>query len=79
MSAALRAGAKLSGCTVHIADDQYDHGPVVLQEAVALPDGADAATIAERVFEAEKRALPEALRLLIEGRAGWNDGELNWS
>ena len=78
--AAVAADAPLlSGCTVHIADEHYDQGPVILQEAVPLPEGADAATIADRVFEAEKRALPEALRLLIEGRAGWNAGELRWS
>ena len=66
--AVLEYGAKLSGCTVHFADNQYDHGPVILQKAVPVLDDDTPETLAARVFEAECEAYPEALRLLAAGR-----------
>jgi phosphoribosylglycinamide formyltransferase-1 len=66
--AVLNYGAKLSGCTVHFADNQYDHGPVILQRAVPVLDDDTPDTLAARVFEAECEAYPEALRLIAEGR-----------
>jgi formyltetrahydrofolate-dependent phosphoribosylglycinamide formyltransferase len=66
--AVLEYGAKLSGCTVHFADNQYDHGPVILQRAVPVLDDDTPDTLAARVFEAECEAYPEALRLLATGR-----------
>jgi phosphoribosylglycinamide formyltransferase-1 len=64
----LEYGAKLSGCTVHFADNQYDHGPVILQRAVPVLDDDTPETLAARVFEAECEAYPEALRLIAAGR-----------
>ena len=61
-------GAKLSGCTIHFADNQYDHGPVILQRAVPVLDDDTADTLAARVFEAECEAYPEAIQLIAEGR-----------
>jgi formyltetrahydrofolate-dependent phosphoribosylglycinamide formyltransferase len=66
--AVLQYGVKLSGCTVHFADNQYDHGPVILQKAVPVLDDDTPDTLAARVFEAECEAYPEALRLIAEGR-----------
>ena len=66
--AVLEYGAKLSGCTVHFADNQYDHGPVILQRAVPVLEDDTPETLAARVFEAECEAYPEALRLLALGR-----------
>ncbi|MHB1037248.1 MAG: phosphoribosylglycinamide formyltransferase [Pirellulales bacterium] len=66
--AVLDYGAKLSGCTVHFVDNQYDHGPVILQKAVPVEEGDTADTLAARVFQAECEAYPEALRLLAAGR-----------
>jgi phosphoribosylglycinamide formyltransferase 1 len=66
--AVLEYGAKLSGCTVHFADNQYDHGPVILQKAVRVLDDDTPETLAARVFEAECEAYPEALRLIAAGR-----------
>ena len=64
--AVLAAGEQESGCTVHIADLEYDHGPVVLQKRVpVLPDDTPD-TLAERVFQAECEAYPEAVRILAE-------------
>lgn len=66
--AVLDYGAKISGCTVHFADNEYDHGPVILQQAVPVFDDDTADTLAARVFEAEKEAYPAALQLLAERR-----------
>jgi phosphoribosylglycinamide formyltransferase 1 len=66
--AVLEYGAKLSGCTVHFADNQYDHGPVILQRSVPVLDDDTPETLAARVFEVECEAYPEALRLLAAGR-----------
>jgi phosphoribosylglycinamide formyltransferase 1 len=65
--AVLEYGAKLSGCTVHFADNQYDHGPVILQKAVPVLDDDTPDTLAARVFQAECEAYPEALRLIAAG------------
>ena len=66
--AVLEYGVKLSGCTVHFADNQYDHGPVILQRAVPVMDDDTPETLAARVFEAECEAYPEAIRLIAAGR-----------
>ena len=66
--AVLEYGAKLSGCTVHFADNDYDHGPVILQRAVEVRDDDTPDSLAERVFEAECEAYPEAIRLFAEGK-----------
>ncbi|MCE5269058.1 MAG: phosphoribosylglycinamide formyltransferase, partial [Planctomycetaceae bacterium] len=66
--AVLEYGAKLSGCTVHFADNQYDHGPIILQRAVPVLDDDTPGTLAARVFEAECEAYPEAIGLIATGR-----------
>lgn len=66
--AVLARGAKVSGCTVHFADNEYDHGPIVLQRVVPVLDDDSPATLAARVFAAECEAYPAAIRLFGEGR-----------
>jgi phosphoribosylglycinamide formyltransferase-1 len=66
--AALDYGVKLSGCTVHFADNQYDHGPIILQQTVPVLDDDTPDTLAARIFEQECVAYPEAIRLFAEGR-----------
>jgi phosphoribosylglycinamide formyltransferase-1 len=66
--AVLEYGAKLSGCTVHFVDNQYDHGPIILQRVVPVLDGDTPDTLAARIFEAECEAYPEALRWIASGR-----------
>jgi phosphoribosylglycinamide formyltransferase-1 len=61
-------GCKVSGCTVHFADNQYDHGPIVLQRTVPVLDDDTAETLAHRVFEQECEAYPEAIRLFAQNR-----------
>jgi phosphoribosylglycinamide formyltransferase-1 len=60
--AAIRAGVKISGCTVHWVDNQYDHGPIVLQRSCdVLPDDTPE-ILQKRVFALECEALPDAIR-----------------
>jgi formyltetrahydrofolate-dependent phosphoribosylglycinamide formyltransferase len=66
--AVLAYGAKTTGCTVHFADNQYDHGPIILQRTVPVYDDDTAETLADRVFGQECEAYPEAIRLFAEGR-----------
>jgi phosphoribosylglycinamide formyltransferase-1 len=66
--AVLASGAKVSGCTVHFADNTYDSGPILIQRCVPVKDGDDADTLARRVFAAECEAYPEAIELVASGR-----------
>ncbi len=66
--AVLAYGAKVSGCTVHFADNQYDHGPIILQRPVPVLDDDTPETLAARVHKQENEAYPEAVRLFAEGR-----------
>lgn len=66
--AVLAYGAKITGCTVHFADNEYDHGPIILQRAVEVLDNDTPETLAQRVFEQECQAYPEAIRLYAEGK-----------
>jgi formyltetrahydrofolate-dependent phosphoribosylglycinamide formyltransferase len=66
--AALAYGVKVSGCTVHFADEQYDHGPIILQRAVPVLDHDTPEDLAARVAMAEHQAYPEAIQLFAEGR-----------
>mgnify|MGYP001768141388 FL=1 len=66
--AVLEYGAKVSGCTVHFADNVYDHGPVIVQKTVPVLDDDTPDTLARRVFEKECEAYPEAIQLFAEGR-----------
>ena len=65
--AVLEAGVKVSGCTVHFADDEYDHGPIILQGAVPVLDDDTPETLAARVHQLENELYPEAIRLWAEG------------
>jgi len=66
--AVLAAGVKITGCTVHFCDNQYDHGPIILQRTVPVLDDDTVDRLAARVFEQECEAYPEAIRLFAEGR-----------
>jgi len=61
-------GCKVSGCTVHFVDAQYDNGPIILQRTCPVLDDDTAQTLAHRVFDEEKVAYPDAIRLFHRGR-----------
>jgi len=57
-------GVKVSGCTVHFANEIYDDGPIVVQKCVSLDDTDTPDDIAAKVFAAECEAYPEAINLV---------------
>lgn len=65
---ALAWGAKVTGVTVHLVDEHVDHGPIVLQEAVAVKAGDTVGTLLERIHRVEHRLYPKAIALLLSGR-----------
>jgi len=66
--AVIAAGVKLSGATVHFVDEEYDHGPIVLQRAVPVLDDDTPESLAARVQALERELVPEAVRLFAAGR-----------
>ena len=66
--AVIAAGCKVTGCTVHFADNHYDQGPIIIQRAKPVQEDDTPDTLATRVFEEEKIAYPEAIELFAQGR-----------
>jgi phosphoribosylglycinamide formyltransferase 1 len=66
--AVLKAGCKVSGCTVHFCTNEYDNGPIIVQRGCSVKDDDTPDTLAARVFEQECIAYPEAIQLFAEGR-----------
>jgi len=66
--AVFEKGVKVTGATVHFVDEEYDHGPIILQEAVPVLEDDTVETLSARVQAAERRLVPEAIRLFAEGR-----------
>lgn len=66
--AVLASGVRLTGCTVHFADEEYDHGPIILQRTVPVLDDDTPDTLAARVQLVEREAYVEAVQLFARGR-----------
>ncbi|MEM7409248.1 MAG: phosphoribosylglycinamide formyltransferase [Myxococcota bacterium] len=66
--AVIEAGVKVSGATVHFADDAYDRGPIILQRAVEVGEEDTADSLAAKVQAVERALVPEAVQLFAEGR-----------
>ncbi len=66
--AVIEYGVKLTGVTVHIVDEEYDHGPIVLQRAVKVLEGDDPESLSKRLLEVEHELYPEAIRFFAEER-----------
>jgi phosphoribosylglycinamide formyltransferase-1 len=64
--AVLDHGCKISGCTVHFVDSAYDNGPIIVQRPCPVREDDTAESVAHRVFEEEKIAYPQAIRLFQE-------------
>lgn len=65
---AVEYGVKVSGVTVHLVDEELDHGPILLQKAVPVLDDDDEETLSERILAEEHRAYPEAIGLVLDGK-----------
>jgi phosphoribosylglycinamide formyltransferase-1 len=66
--AVLEAGCKVTGCTVHFVTNEYDRGPIIVQRTVPVMEGDTPETLADRVFQQECIALPEAVAMYAAGR-----------
>jgi len=66
--AVIDAGNKVTGCTIHFADNIYDHGPIIMQCPVQVLDDDTPETLMKRVFEEECRAYPEVIQLFAQGK-----------
>ncbi len=75
--AVLDYGVHWTGATVHLVDEEYDHGPIVLQEPVPVYADDTPQDIADRVRPVEHRIYPEALRLFAQDRVR-RDGRTVW-
>ena len=75
--AVIASGAKVSGATVHLVDEEYDRGPILLQRVVTVTQEDTPETLAEKVLEIEHEIFPIALgamaegRVVAEGRRAW--------
>ncbi|MHC4496023.1 MAG: phosphoribosylglycinamide formyltransferase, partial [Planctomycetota bacterium] len=72
--AVLKAGCKISGCTVHFCTNEYDKGPIIVQRACEARSDDTPETLAARVFEQECIAYPQAIRFFAEGKVSVQDG-----
>jgi phosphoribosylglycinamide formyltransferase 1 len=66
--AVIKSGAPFSGATVHVVDEEYDHGRIILQRSVAVDPGETPETLAAKVSEIEHELYPEAIRMIAEGK-----------
>jgi len=66
--AVLKAGCKVSGCSVHFCTNQYDQGPIIVQRGCQVKDTDTPDTLAKRVFEQECIAYPQAIKLFADGK-----------
>ncbi len=61
-------GVKVSGCTVHLVDENLDHGAIIVQKVVPVLDADDDHTLAARILEQEHIAYSEAIKIVLEGK-----------
>jgi phosphoribosylglycinamide formyltransferase 1 len=61
-------GVKISGCTVHLVDEELDHGPIIVQKTCPVPDTDDEHTLAARILEQEHIAYSEAINVVLAGK-----------
>jgi len=61
-------GVKVSGCTVHLVDEELDHGAIIVQKTVPVLDSDDEHTLAARILEQEHIAYSEAINIVLEGK-----------
>lgn len=71
--AVLAAGVAESGCTVHLVDREYDHGPIVAQQRVPVQPDDTPATLADRVGVAERELYPAVLQQIADRGLSWLD------
>lgn len=73
--AVIKSGVKFSGCTVHFVNNEVDGGAILLQEVVPVYFEDDAETLQKRILEKEHLILPQAIKLISEGRVEFINGK----
>lgn len=71
---ALEHGVKITGCTVHFADEGLDSGPIILQAAVPVLENDTEKTLSARILEQEHKIFPQAIQLIAEDRVSIKNG-----
>ena len=71
MADALAHGVKVTGCTVHLVDAGTDTGPILAQQAVAILDDDDEATLHERIKVIERQLLVDVIAAVATGGVTW--------
>jgi phosphoribosylglycinamide formyltransferase-1 len=74
--AVLEAGEATSGCTIHFVDNEYDHGPIILQQQVVVEPEDTPESLAARVFEAECEAYPQVIAWIAAGQVSVEQGQV---
>lgn len=75
--AVYKRGVKISGATVHLVNNEFDAGPIVLQKIVSIEDAGSPEEIARRVLEVEHEIFPKAVKLLVEEKIEVNGLRVN--
>jgi phosphoribosylglycinamide formyltransferase-1 len=75
---ALDYGVKLAGVSVHFVDEGVDSGPIILQRSFELPYPRDIAAVEQKVHEIEHELLPQAVRLIAQGRVRVDPADPRW-
>jgi phosphoribosylglycinamide formyltransferase-1 len=76
---ALAYGVKVTGSTVHIVDEQVDHGPIIAQRAIAVQPGDTEDDVHERIKAIEHELFPACIRALCRGELVLKDRHVVWS
>jgi phosphoribosylglycinamide formyltransferase 1 len=65
---AFKYGVKVTGVTVHFVDEETDHGPIILQEALSLNKDETIDSLESRIHKIEHRLYPKAIKLFLQGK-----------
>ncbi len=76
---ALEHGVRLTGSTVHLVDEQVDHGPIVAQRAVEVREGETEADLHERIKQVEHELFPACVRALCRGELAVEGRRVRWA
>jgi phosphoribosylglycinamide formyltransferase-1 len=75
---ALAYGVKVGGVTVHFVDEGVDSGPIILQRSFELPYPRDITAVEQQVHQIEHELLPQAVRLIAQGRVSIDPSDPRW-
>ena len=77
--AVLEYGAKLTGCTVHFVDNEFDHGPIIAQRSCSVLNDDTPETLQRRVFELECEIYPQVVAAVARGQISVRDRRVTFS